>query len=219
MTNSKHAFWQALVFTIIIFAIGLIFGYFIENLRSEKVQLNLLNSEVNLLDEQIRESIAISFNVSCKDSINNTFNFANKIYEDALKMEQYEDSAKFTQDLTIIHRRYDLLRTMLWNEGIELKNHCPSNFHTIVYFYNYSSENININAKQDFFSKLLLDLKNKYPDKILLIPIAVDTNVESVNLITKTYNLKQFPVIIIDEHQIVSDIITLEELEKIVFKS
>lgn len=34
--NNKHAFWQALVFTVIIFAIGLIMGFFFGELQGRK---------------------------------------------------------------------------------------------------------------------------------------------------------------------------------------
>ena len=57
MVNSKHAFWQALIFTIIIFIIGLIFGYFVENSRSNGAQVTLMQSEASFLDEQIRGTI------------------------------------------------------------------------------------------------------------------------------------------------------------------
>ena len=50
--KSKHVFWQALVFTVIIFAMGLILGFYLESSRTNEVELRLLGSEVNLLDEQ-----------------------------------------------------------------------------------------------------------------------------------------------------------------------
>ena len=34
--GSKSVFWQALVFTVVIFAIGLLFGFYLESLRAGK---------------------------------------------------------------------------------------------------------------------------------------------------------------------------------------
>ena len=73
MVNTKHAFWQALIFTIIIFGIGLLMGFFLENSRSDKVESNLLNSEINLLDQQIRDQGINQFNISCGDTKKSTF--------------------------------------------------------------------------------------------------------------------------------------------------
>ena len=54
------------------------------------------------------------------------------------------------------------------------------------------------------------------PDEILLIPIAVNTNLESVDLVVESYEIEEFPSIILDESEIVSGIITFDEFEKII---
>lgn len=218
MVSNKHAFWMALVFTVVIFSIGMIFGFFLETYRSDKVENVLLNSEINLLDEQIRQNVIGDFNVSCNNIKESTFNFANKIYTDALKLENYDKSTKFTDTLFLLHKRYDLLRMMLWDESVQIKERCKTDFHTVVYIYEYNTDNIYINSKQTFFSNLLLDLKNKYPNEILLIPMAGNTDLSSVNLTMQTYNITAFPVIIIDEKKVFSEIIKLDDLEKEVFK-
>ncbi|MFA5992657.1 MAG: hypothetical protein WC796_03055 [Candidatus Pacearchaeota archaeon] len=218
--TTKSAFWQALVITVIIFVIGFIFGYFIEVNRSNNTQSNLLSSQVNLLDEQLRTNVITNFNVSCNESITSTFNFANKIYSEAILLEKYDSSTKFTDNLFILHKQYDILRMMLWLESKELKKQCSSNFHTVVYIYEYNTEDVLISAKQAYFSRLTYDLRNNHPDEILLIPIAGNTGVESINLTLKSYNIKQLPVIIIDEKKIVSsDSVTLDALEKEIFAS
>ena len=218
MVNSKHAFWQALIFAIVIFGIGLILGFFLESYRADQVQYNLVNSEVSLLDEQVRERLINDLNFDCELAKQSTFDFADNIYDEALKLESYDSASKFNSDsFLVLHRRYDLLRTLLWSQSIELKETCEEDFHTVVYLYNYRPEDIDTNSKQIFFSRLLLDLKLKYPDEIILIPIAVNNDLASVDLIVQSYELVDFPTVIIDEEKIVQDIITLEELENIVF--
>lgn len=217
MVNNKHVFWIAFVFTAIIFIIGLIFGFFLESYRSDKVEISLLYSEVNLLDEQIREQIPSNFNVSCQDIRDSTFNFADKIYGEALKLENYDSSSKFLDSLYILHKRYDILRMMLWSESIDVKKRCSYNFHTLVYLYEYNTEDIDTNSKQAFFSNLLIDLKNNHDKELLLIPIAANMDLESVNMVVKSYNITEYPVIIIDEQKIVKEVLTLNELEKEVF--
>lgn len=68
-------------------------------------------------------------------------------------------------------------------------------------------------------SRLLADLKNKHGSGILLIPIAANLNLESVNLVLEKYEIKEIPAIIVDERKVVKDSVTFEELESIVFEN
>lgn len=216
--NSKNAFWQALIFTIIIFIIGIIIGFFLENYRSDKLEVNLINSEINLIDLQLRNDLIGDFNISCQDAKESTFNFADMIYFESSKLEVFESNSKFTKTLFLLHKRYDLLRMMLWNQAMNVKNRCEGDFHIVVYLYEYNVEDIDQKSKQAYFSRALFDLKQKYPEKILLIPMAANTQIESINLVKDKYFLYEFPVIIIDNEKVLYDIESVDELENRVFK-
>ncbi len=218
VNSSKHAFWQALVFTIVVFAVGFLLGFVLENNRSDNIELAIINSEINLLDEQIRSRGIEQFEIDCTLAKQSTFNFADKIYNEVLQLEKYDSSAKFTETLKTLHKRYDLLRMILWTEGIKIKKECDSDFHTIIYLFEYRAKDIETKARQASLSKLLVDIKEKNGDKVLLIPIAGNLELESVNLIVQKYRIKELPVIIIDEEKIVNNDITFENLEKIIFE-
>ncbi|MBX4196360.1 hypothetical protein KW805_02115 [Candidatus Pacearchaeota archaeon] len=210
--SSKHAFWQALVFTLIVFGLGIVLGYFLESSRADNVQMNLLHSEVDLLDEQLRSIARQDFNVSCAVSVHATFQFADRVYGEAAQLEEYDTASKFSDVLYLIHKRYDLLRMMLWTESVELKKQCPQ-FHTVVYMYAYKTNDLNVKAEQMSLSHVLQDLKQQHPD-VLLIPIAGDLQLNSVDLVLQSYTIHELPVIIIDEKQVVSQISSSSELEK-----
>ena len=205
MVNSKHAFWQALVFTVIVFGIGVLIGFSLEGYRFDKSQLNLINSEINILDEQVRNRIVEDFNVSCELAKESLFVFADDIYQEALQLEDYDSASKFTNSLFVLHKRYDLLRTILWAEAVKLKKDCEEDFHTVVYLYNYGVVDIDVRSRQLFYSRLLFDLKQKDPDNVLLIPIAINMNLASVDLAVENYGVEKFPSILIDENEIVDD--------------
>lgn len=216
--SSKHVFWQALVFTIIVFGAGLIFGYYLESSRADASEIRVLNSELNILDEQIRAGLLGSANISCEEALESTFSFADKIYDEAVQLEKYDAVSKFNTDMMrLIHKRYDLLRVMLWNEGISLKKRCGT-FHTIVYVFDYGTEDVDIRARQTYFSRVLMDMKNEHPDEILLIPIAGNLELASIEVIKKNYNINSTSILA-DEKNLIDEIITYEELEDIVFKS
>ena len=219
MVSSKHAFWQALIFTIIVFGIGMLLGFFLENSRANSVESNLMNSEINLVDEQARNSAMENINISCNESIKSTFDFADRIYREAQQLEEYDAVSKFTSSLTILHKRYDLLRMMLWLESINVKKRCGNKFHTVVYMYDYNVGDINEKALQDSMSHLLTDLKNKYPDKVLLIPMAVNLNLDSISMAADSYKIGDFPAIVIDENRTLIGLINSNQLENAVFQS
>lgn len=214
---SKHAFWQALVFSIIVFAMGLLLGFFLDLYRADKLEGNLINSELNLADEQLRIKTLDNFDIECDLAVDSLFNFADKIFWEALKLEEYDSASKIGDQFLILHRRYDLLRTMLWLESIELKKKCPGSFNTVVYLYEYNLDDTEVKSVQLFYSRLLLDLKYKYSSEIILIPIAVNMNLESLDLIIRDRNLTEFPMILINEKEIITGVPTIEEVEEKIF--
>ena len=216
--QSRSVFLQALIVTIIVFIIGLVLGFSLESNRVNQSQVALLNSEINFLDEQVRTQNIRIFNISCDLEFESTFSFADRIYRDALTLEEYDSSSKFTNELINIHKKYDLLRIMLWTRAIEMKKSCPRKFHTVVYLFNYSTKDINTKARQGAMSRLLTDLKNKHGGDVLLIPVAANLNLESVNLILEKYDIKEIPAIIVDEDKVVKNDVAFNELEDIVFE-
>ncbi|HLC32058.1 MAG TPA: hypothetical protein VJK51_05310 [Candidatus Nanoarchaeia archaeon] len=211
--GGKHAFWQALVFTVIVFGLGLLMGYFLELSRARTVQGVLFNSEINLLDEQLSARSLNSFNTSCEAALQNVLAFADRIYLEAVQLEEYDAASKFDKSLALLHRRYDLLRFMLWLQAIELKRNCESDVHTVVYLYEYGAEDITTRAYQATYSRLLTDVKEQYAGEVILIPLAVNTDLHSVDLALSAYSLERYPAIIIDETHVLSGMIELQEIQ------
>jgi len=218
MVSNKHPFWLALVFTISLFFIGISLGFFLEGTREDVVERNVLNSEINLLDEQLRSRVVEDFDLDCDSAVQSTFDFADKVFSEARLLEEYDLASSFGNSLKVLHKRYDLLRTMLWIESIRLKEECNRNFHTVVYFYDYATEDIGLKSKQGALSKVLEDLKEKYGEEVLLIPIAGNLGLESVDLVLSKYNITELPAIIIDENVVIRGLIVIDKLEKIVFE-
>jgi hypothetical protein len=219
MVNSKHSFWIAFVFTIIIFSLGLIFGYFIEHNRSDSVEFSLMRSEITLTDEQIRNDQIFNSEVSCEIAEKNTFEFADRIYNEAVKLEEYDSRSTFGRVLKTVHKRYDLMRVMLYNEGKYLREECNSSIHVVVYFFSYDEQDVDVRAQQTAYARVLTDLKEEFHSEILLVPIAGNLELSSVDLIMDEYNITKMPSILIDDGIVVDDINELSNIENIVFDS
>jgi hypothetical protein len=219
MVNSKNAFWQALVVTIFIFVAGLVLGFYVELSNVDKSDLLIRSSEADFLDQQVGLSILSNDpNFNCETARKNLFEFADIIYKDATKFEEEDAQSKFTEEQRdILHKRYDLLRLNLWMESLDLKKRCAGNFHTIVYLFDYSSPDVDIRSQQRILSLVLLDLKYKYPNKVLLVPIAANLDLDSVNILKENYDILKSPALIIDDSTVIDYLLTTDELEKKVF--
>lgn len=214
--SQKHAFWQALVVALIFFNLGIFFGYILERNRIQKIDELYALSELESFDIKAQGDLLSLGEINCNSAIESNIKFANKIYDEAKLLQKYEDASRLTGALILRHKRYDLLRTQLWINSLILKKNCSAKFHNIVYLYEYADGNakIEIKAEQNVLSRLLSELKEKYGDTILLIPIAGDNDFESINMLMKSYNVTKLPTILIDEKIKIETIEQAKEIEK-----
>jgi len=217
--SQKHVFWEALLVTIFIFGIGIILGIILENWRTSDVDALYQESEIELLDIKLQNELYSGGRFNCEFAVQENLKFADKIYEEAKLLEKYENARRLTKTLIIQHKKYDILRTMLFLNSIEIKENCkfPS-FYNIVYFYipNYEEPEINIKTKQKVFSNMLEELKVKKGNEILLIPIAVNQDISSINIILDKYDISRedLPVILINEKIKISNVESSLQIEQ-----
>tara|TARA_Y100000310_G_C20639540_1_gene793102 strand:- start:630 stop:1283 length:654 start_codon:yes stop_codon:yes gene_type:complete len=214
MTSQKNAFWQALVITIIIFGIGVLFGVILENMRTSQISDLYQQSELELLDIKLQSEIYSLGDFDCQKAVEENLNFANKIFEEARTLDKYESASRLTDKLKIHHKRYDLLRTNLLLNSIKIKEKCTNGYYEVVYFYQYNEASFETKAKQAVFSKLLVQLKEEKGYEILLIPIAGDNDISAVNLLLDEYNINELPTILINRKDKITEVQTAEELSK-----
>ena len=213
LESKKHVFWQAFFLTLLFFFLGLILGIYLEQIRIDNTNIAFYQSESSLYDSFALVKLSENPSVSCEDLKNASVDFADQIYEEAKNLEKFDRSNKLTNSLKVVHRKYDLLRTLLWMNIISFKENCGE-INTAVYLYEYDNENIEIKSKQIVWSRILEDLKNEMGDNLILIPIAVDQNLVSLDYLIKTYGLTEFPAVILNEKNIFYEHETVKELEK-----
>jgi len=68
------------------------------------------------------------------------------------------------------------LRTLLWINLIDIPDKCKKDVSVVVYLYEYKTEDLTEKATNRVWSKILFDLKQEMGNKIILIPIAVDSD-------------------------------------------
>jgi len=204
LKSKKHVFWEALLITIVIFLAGLFLGMLIETTNTTKISNLYIASEISLTDAAATSALSEDESISCDIIKENQINFANQIYQEAKLLEQYEDSGKLTDSMLLLHKKYDLLRTLLWTSNQKTLERC-NNYNLIIYLYEYKNEDAEIKATQNVWSKILLEIKTENHDTLLL-PIAADQNLASLNLLIEKNQVQKFPALIINNDQILYEL-------------
>lgn len=214
LKSRKHVFWEALFLTVVVFFFGMLIGVAFENSQLQKINEYYMQSEISLIDILAMNSISDVKNIDCEFMIETNLNFADKIYEEAVVLENYENAKKLTNGIELAHKKYDLLRVFLWTDSMKILEKCGRSFSSVVYLYDSDPENLEMKATQGVWSKILYDLKQMKKEEIVLIPIGVDGELESVNLMVKRFDVKQLPAVIINNEYVVTELSSVEELEK-----
>lgn len=205
-------FLQALALTIVVMLIGLYLGMAMEQGRTVEVNNYFVESEVLLLDMMAYENMVNSFNVSCDSLVEANNDLLDRVYEQAVLLEDYENSGRVTETIKTLHKKYDSLRSYLWINSIKLKEKCGEQFDTIVYFYNYEEDELTKKAEQNVWSKVLYEIKEEKESSVVLIPIAVDTELKSLKVLLEEYGVDSYPSILVNEEHVFDELVKKEEV-------
>ncbi len=201
LKSKKNVFWEALIITIVIFLAGLLLGMLAEISNTNKVSNLYLNSQISLSDAAATSSLLDNNSVNCEIIKKDNINVANRIYREAKILELYEDSGKLTDSMKLLHKKYDLLRALLWISNQKSLTRCK-NYDLIIYLYDYGTDNPAEKATQNVWSKILFNVKVQNKD-VLLLPIAANQNLTTVEYLIRKYDIRQFPAVIINDNKII----------------
>lgn len=212
LKNKKRVFWEALLLTIIIFVFGMIIGAGFERGKLDEIDRYYTKSEILFMD-MFALNDRIDSGETCEVLIDSNIQLADKIYEEAYLLEKYEEAGKVTEGLKLAHRKYDMLRTYLWMNTIEISGKCTGDFHTVVYLYEYDPKDLTIKATQNVWARILFDLKQEQGNNIVLIPIAINSNLVSLDVLVEDFDISKYPVVVIDEKHVVSELESVGDLK------
>tara|TARA_Y100000034_G_C6889199_1_gene408795 strand:- start:573 stop:1298 length:726 start_codon:yes stop_codon:yes gene_type:complete len=219
LKSEKNVFWEAFIIALFIFLIGIMMGVFLEGSRAENIQDLYFESELRLFDLRIQSQLFDSEESDCSYSISENIKFGDKIFEEALLLKDFEDSEELTSSLKLQHKKYDVLRALFWINSIEIKKRCNASYKNLVYLYDYNDVRLDIKARQNTFSKVLGQTKQKYSDNVILIPLAGDNDVLSIDSLMKLYNInvEELPVVLIDEKIKLNNLEEISDIEQYLF--
>ena len=212
--NQKNVFWEALFLTVVIFIFGLLLGVAFEGRRLDKINEYYAKSEISLMDVLALNSLVDLGDSDCKELIFFNIQFADRVYEEAFLLEKYDGSGKIISNLKLAHKKYDLLRTFLWINSLKIIEKCEEDFSFVVYLYEYESEDLVTKATQNVWSNILFDLKKEKGDEIILIPIAVNSNLTSLNSLIEKFEISKFPVVILNNNYVLGELSSVKDIKK-----
>ena len=200
---------------MLILIIGFSFGLYVESNRNDKIIENYKNYEIQALDLKLQNYYyQIMDSSSCKQAIEQNFQFAEDIYLTGLELEKFEELNQITDELLREKKRYSLLKTELWLNTLLLKKKCDASFDTIAYLYAGDPTNSRIVAEQKIISNVLKDLKKEKGNLLVLLPVAGDLGLNAVELQKRVHNVTRLPVIIINEEIVLEGFNSIDEIKK-----
>lgn len=212
----RSTFIYAALLTTVVFSIGILVGIWLDNLRLEEIEKRLTEIDVDWNDARIQSLYYQSFmnSTECDSAISANLEFADRIYQEGLKIERYEKVNKFTPSLILEKKRYALLQLQFWINSINLKNSCNANYSTLVYFYSHFDKTLEV--KQKLQSAVLSNIKEKCGPNLMLIPLPLDLDIMTINLIKSQYNIKTAPSILINEKILLEGLKSQDEIEEFI---
>lgn len=211
----KNIFVKTAIITIAVFVIGMYFGSVLDNMRVEEIkgritQIDNLWNDVRLMQSYIQKSS--NSTDYCDFLLDENLRVGDKIYQEGLKVEEYENSNRFASSLVMEKERYALLDLQFWLNSIELKSLCNGNYSTVTYFYSQYSRT----AEQKFQDRVLWDLKQKCGPNIIYITFPADMDISTIEVVKNIYGIDKIPSILINENIKLDSPVTLEDIEEYV---
>ena len=214
MVNAqKDVFWKALLLTVVVFLIGVFFGYLLEENRVSKIEDNF---DLLIIDWDDAESQSSYYQILdedfCEEAIIQNLKFGDEIYAKGLKLEEYEAANRFLDRLDIEKKKYNLLKIKFFINSKTIKEKCNADYEYLFYFYSDIDPPTDVKEKQRAMSRVLMDVKFELGDKIILMPLAADMDLGVVNILLDKYGVTEFPSIVIKENVRLDGVHTQEEI-------
>ena len=210
----RYYFIEAFILTVLLFVGGFFIGMGIEKTRNDYLAQSYYSTESEILDLGAQLDISNLGRYTCSELIARNFDIGNQIYEQALIFQDYENAAILTKtQLVKEHKKFDALRTLFWVNSIKIKERCGEGvFNTVVYLYDYPATETESMAKQKIMARITQEIKDLAQNEVVLIPIAKNLNISSLNDLISQYDLEnESAVLLINE----KDVFFTNETDKI----
>ena len=209
----KNVFLKAAIITAAVFLIGVYLGFILDSMRVEEVKESITEIDNLWNDVRLMQSYIQKFSNRtdyCGFLLEENLRIGDKIYEEGLKVEEYENTNRFASSLELEKTRYALLDLQFWINSIDLKKLCNGNYSTVIYFYSQYDRT----PDQNFQDRVLWDLKQECGPEIIYITFPADMDISTIEVVKNIYGVETVPAILINEETLLNSPVTLREIEE-----
>ncbi len=212
----RKVYIQAGILSLFVFFIGVMIGIWIDNTRLGNIRSALSEVDINSYDARLLNTYLQRFGKEyCDVALEQNLAYNDKIYEDGRKIEDKINANIFTPEVEQEWRRYTLLQTQFWLNSVELKEKCGFDYHTVVHLFRQKNTTTAEDINNKVQASVLLDLKDKCGNKMMLIPITVDTKLIVVEAVAKQFDISEYPAVIVDESFVFQGVTTKDKLNEL----
>jgi glutaredoxin len=207
---SKRIFALAAVITIIIFIIGIYFGYFISEEKFNSLKIDFERLQLQQKDTELESNLLNFIGLNSCESLNYELDKATSMASDLGGRVSYYDSEIIKNpEFYTLKKQYILTLIQYWSYWELYKKNCNSSVNTILYFY--SIDGCDDCSKQGF---VLTYLKQRYPKEIMIFALDYNEDLYSLNLLKNVYGIKTTPTLIInkEKYEGLKDLNSLKEV-------
>jgi len=200
----KYILLKSAVITVLIFSVGLYIGAWFDGQRYEEIQDSITTLSIDWNDARLQSlyyQILMDDEDFCEPALETNKKLAEKIFTRGETLERYEKINRFSEEVLEQKKVYALLHIQLWLNSVSLKNNCNANYTTVIYFYSHYTDSIE-EKDQELQSSVLVDAIYRCEGKLIVFPIPVDLDIQSVDLIKNQYGIAETPTVLINENDV-----------------
>jgi hypothetical protein len=137
MVSTQTIFWRSILISIAIFGAGLLFGLYLDNLRSDEVYDELRTNELSTESYLVEQTFWDTFEMNdCELAEKRLNSISTELAELGMYLNSYEKKSLFKdQEFEYLAHRYFLLEIKGYILYNQLKDNCNLQNDVILYFY------------------------------------------------------------------------------------
>jgi len=199
---NKARYVVAAIMTLCIFLLGLMLGLIIEDKRIRLMQADNEDQQLEFSSMQMQYEYInqLSLENNCPAILKTFDDNLKNLEQSRIRLEHYEKDSKISKvDFNRIKRDYTIAQVRYWLFAKKKKQICDSDDISLLYFFAEDKSCPDCN-KQSF---VLSYIKNIFGSDLLIFSLNANfTQEPMIDMLKKSYNISEYPTMIINDMQV-----------------
>ncbi|MCX6711470.1 MAG: hypothetical protein NT139_00320 [Candidatus Woesearchaeota archaeon] len=209
----KRRHLTALLFTILIFGIGILLGFILTDARisyvndatsQQKLEYDSIQLQYLYISSLLKDENCPAITKALEENINNLENLR-------IKLENFMSGSENKIEYINLKREYTLAQLKYWLLSKQTKKLCKQDTVSVLFFYTNDAQCPDCSTQ----GTILTYLKDTFKDKLLIFSLDSNLNEPMVSILKETYNITKEPTTIIENTKFES-LTTKEKLKEVI---